>query len=50
MQTSGKHLVRETSVRESDCPGNVRYPTRLRSYPTNYKEINCFITKYHAIK
>jgi len=23
---SGKRLVRETSVRESDCPGNVHYP------------------------
>jgi len=22
---SGKRLIRETSVRESDCPGNVRY-------------------------
>jgi len=24
---SGKRLVRKTSVRESDCPGNVLYPS-----------------------
>jgi len=27
---SGKRLVRETSVRESDCPGKVRYPVIIR--------------------
>ena len=27
---SGHAVVRETSVRESDCPGNVRYPLETR--------------------
>jgi len=39
---SGKRLVRETSVRESDCPGNVRYPElstpQVRVHPQSFQD------------
>jgi len=39
---SGKRIVRETSVREIDCPGNVCYPIFMKA------DVLCVILGYDA--